>query len=385
LNGFEFYAPGRIIFGLGSISRLAELAAGLGRRALVAHSPGLDVDGLVKAPLSQVGVDSFILSVLGEPTLESVDLAVQYSRSHSCDCVISLGGGSAIDTGKAVSVLHVNPGQVLDYLEVVGSGKSIQLPGLPHIAVPTTSGTGAEATRNAVIGVPQKSVKVSLRSPYLFPSIALVDPQLTLSLLPRVTASTGLDALTQLMEAYISNKANPFSDAFCRAGLKCISRSLRQAFRHGEDLEARQDMSLAALMSGLALANARLGLVHGFAGVIGGMFNAPHGAICAALLPGVMEANVEALRDAGSSQPALDRYLEISRLLTGDPAVGEDDGTEWVRQLCKELSILPLSSFGISSSIFPEIVEKALRASSTQGNPVVLPDDRLFRILEQAL
>ena len=385
MNGFEFHAPGRIIFGLGSITRLAELAAGLGRRALVAHSPGLDVEGLVGAPLRQVGVECVNFTVQGEPTLESINQSLHLSRVRSCDCVVSLGGGSAIDTGKAVSALHVNPGQVLDYLEVVGGGKSIQLPGLPHIAIPTTAGTGAEATRNSVIGVPEKSVKASLRSPYLLPSIALVDPQLTLSLPPRVTASTGMDALTQLVEAFVSNKANPFSDAFCRTGLQSISRSLRQVYRNGEDLEARQDMSLAALMSGLALANARLGLVHGFAGVIGGMFEAPHGAICAALLPEVMEANIDALRSMGGSQPALDRYLEISRLLTGDPEAGEDDGTEWVRQLCREITIPPLSSFGISSSIFPKIVEKARHASSTQGNPVVLPDERMFRVLQQAL
>ena len=204
-----------------------------------------------------------------------------------------------------MAALLTNEGDLSDYLEVVGKGRPLQNPAAPCIAVPTTAGTGAEVTYNAVLGVPDQHVKVSMRSPLMLPRWAIVDPLLTHSMPPELTASTGLDALTQLIEAFVSNKANPLTDGVCREGLQRAGRSLRRAFEDGSDAEAREDMSLASLFSGMALANAKLGAVHGFAGPLGGMTDAPHGVICGKLLPYVMQANVRALQDraAGFTSP----------------------------------------------------------------------------------
>lgn len=385
MNAFEFSAPGRVVCGLGSLERLGELAASLGKRPLVVYAASTEAPQLLPPRLQPAGLQAHYLQVDGEPSLAAIERGVQFSRDQACDCAISLGGGSAIDTAKAICGLHPNPGQPLDYLEVVGQGKSLGQPGLPHLAIPTTAGTGAEATRNAVIGLPEQGLKVSLRSPYLLPAIALLDPQLSLSLPPRQTADSGLDALTQLVEAFVSNRANPFSDAVCRAGLCLASRSLRRVYHHGDDLEGRQEMLLAAHFSGLALASARLGLVHGFAGVLGGSFGAPHGAICAALLPFVMQANIRALRAAQNGEPFLERYAEVASLLSGQAGAAPEAGVEWVSRLCAELGVQPLAPFGVSTADFPPIVEKARRASSAQGNPLVLPPEQLCWILQQAL
>ena len=210
---------------------------------------------------------------------------VELARREQCDLVIAFGGGSAIDAGKAIAALLANGGELTDYLEVIGKGQPLRHPSVPFIAVPTTAGTGSEVTRNAVLASAEHQVKVSMRSPLMLPRLAVVDPELTLELPPAVTASTGLDALTQLIEPYVSIRANPLTDGFCLEGLRRVSRSLRRAYHAGRDITAREDMSLASLLGGLALANAGLGVVHGFAAPVGGMFHAPHGAICAALLP----------------------------------------------------------------------------------------------------
>src|SRR5207245_11298164 len=210
--------------------------------------------------------------------------------------------------------------ELLDYLEVIGQGRALENASTPFIAMPTTAGTGSEVTRNAVLASPRHRVKVSLRSPFLLPKIALVDPELTYDLPPSITASTGLDALTQLIEPYVSSRANPMTDAVCVDGLRRVARSLRVAFEAGRNAAAaREDMAVASLFGGLALANAGLGAVHGFAGPIGGMFPAPHGAVCAALLPDTMEVNLRALRRRAPESETLRRFDEIARILTGRP------------------------------------------------------------------
>ena len=256
--------------------------------------------------------------VSGEPTVEVIEAGLEQARDHHSELVISLGGGSVIDAGKAIAALLTNPGQIYDYLEVVGKGKPLTNPSVPYIAIPTTAGTGSEVTRNAVITVADQRVKVSLRSPSMLPRLAIVDPELAFGLPPEITAFTGLDALTQLIEPFLSNAANPMTDALCREGMRYAARSLRQAHDHGDDPEAREGMALASLFGGLALANAKLGAVHGFAGPIGGMFPAPHGAICARLLPLVVEGNLKAIRSRAAQASTLDRFIEMSRLLTGD-------------------------------------------------------------------
>jgi alcohol dehydrogenase class IV len=305
-------------------------------------------------------------------------------REH-CDLVIAFGGGSAIDAGKAIAALLANGGELTDYLEVIGKGQPLRHPSLPFIAVPTTAGTGSEVTRNAVLASAEHQVKVSMRSPLMLARLAVVDPELTLELPPALTASTGLDALTQLIEPYVSIRAHPLTDGFCLEGLRRISRSLRRAYHAGSDITAREDMSLASLLGGLALANAGLGVVHGFAAPVGGMFPAPHGAICAALLPHGMRINIRASHARAPESDTLRRYETVARLLTGRPDAAAEDGVEWVRQLCQELQIPPLSSYGIQERDVPILVEKASSASSTKGNPLTLTMDELRELLVCAL
>jgi len=309
---------------------------------------------------------------------------VQQARAENCDLLTGIGGGSVIDTGKAIAALLANPGDIFDYLEVVGKGGPLTRPAVPYIAVPTTAGTGAEVTRNAVLAVTERKVKVSLRSPSMLPQLAVVDPELTYGLPPEVTAASGMDALTQLIEPFLSNASNPMTDAVCQDGIRRAARSLRLAFE-SDDRAAREDMSLAALFGGMALANARLGAAHGFAGPIGGMFPAPHGAICARLLPLVMETNLHALQERAPGSPVLSRFTEVARLLTGEPDALAEDGIRWVHQLCADLRIPPLSVFGVTPSTIPAIVAPSRKSSSMKGNPIELTDEELHAILQRAL
>jgi alcohol dehydrogenase class IV len=381
---FEFATAGRILFGRGSFSKIPGLARDLGSRALlVLGRSGRGADVLTSS-LAEAGVRTQIFNVEGEPTTHLVDRATRVAREEGCDLVISRGGGSVIDAGKAVAGMLANPGEVLDYLELVGSGRPLIHPGVPFIAVPTTAGTGTEVTRNAVLDVPEHKVKASLRSHLLLPRLAVVDPELTSSLPSEITAYTGMDALTQLIEPFVSNRANPLTDGVCREGLKLAARSLARAYRDGTDIDARQDMAMAALFSGMALANARLGAVHGFAGVLGGTTGHPHGAICARLLPFVMEANLRALEHRGDSG-VLERYGEVARTLTGDPRADAWNGVAWVRGLCTEMKIPPLRDAGLTSAECRQLIPLAKQASSMQGNPVMLSDQELLEILEAAI
>jgi alcohol dehydrogenase class IV len=280
--------------------------------------------------------------------------------------------------------LSANPGNLLDYLEVIGAGRSLVRPSAAMVAVPMTAGTGSEVTRNAVIASPAHKVKVSLRSPFLLPRVAVVDPELTYSMLPALTASTGMDALTQVIEPYVSPTSNPMTESLCRDGIQRAGRSLVKACANGLDVSAREDMSLASLFGGLALANARLGAVHGLAGPIGGMFPAPHGAVCARLLPIVTQKNVAALMGDSTSSPVLERYMEIARLLTGDPAADAQAGIDWLHRVTRVLDIPSLAAYGIRSTDFPAIASQAMKSSSMKGNPVPLSENDLIEILSEA-
>jgi alcohol dehydrogenase class IV len=277
-----------------------------------------------------------------------------------------------------------NPGELLDYLEVIGRGRPLTHAPAPYIAIPTTAGTGSEVTRNAVLASPEHQVKVSLRSPLMLPRLAVVDPELTYSVPPAITASTGLDALTQVLEPYVCNQPNPMIDALCREGLGRAARSLRRAYENGNDAEAREDMALVSLFGGLALANAKLGAVHGFAAPLGGMFSAPHGVTCARLLAYVMEANVRALQTRMPDSPALARYDQVAQILTGKATARAADGVLWTQNLCEALNVPPLSEFGLAEEDFPSVVDKARKASSMQGNPIKLSDEELTEILRKA-
>jgi len=382
---FEFATVTRILFGAGTVREVAPAAKEMGERALFATGLPPEQSAPLMTQLQAAGIACSSFAVIAEPTLDLIRQGVQLARQEQCDLVIGFGGGSAIDAGKAIAALLTNSGELIEYLEVIGKGKALSVPSAPFIAVPTTAGTGAEVTRNAVLASPEHRVKVSLRSPRMLPRLAVVDPELTLDLPQAITAHTGLDALTQLIEPYVSVRANPMTDGFCAEGMRRVSRSLRRAYRHGRDVEARTDMSLASLFGGLALANAGLGVVHGFAAPIGGMFPAPHGAVCAALLPHGMGANIRALRGRGPESEPLRRYDEIARVLTGNPNATAEEGVEWVRQICQELKIPLLSSYGIHERDVPALVEKASKASSMKPNPIVLTPDELREVLTRAL
>jgi len=382
---FEFATATRIIFGTGTLSEVGPLARQMGSRALVVTGQTVARADPLLDGLAAAGIQTTTYSVTGEPTIGMARIGTHRAREAGCDLVIGFGGGSAVDTGKAIAALLTNEGDPLDYLEVIGQGQPLAHPPLPYVAVPTTAGTGAEVTRNAVLASPDHRVKVSLRSALMLPRLAVVDPELTYTLPPAVTASTGLDALTQVLEPYVSHLANPMTDAICREGMRRAARSLRRAYEQGSDAAARADMSLASLFGGLALANAKLGAAHGFAGPMGGMFHAPHGVICGRLLPHVMAVNVRALHHRMPESEALRRYDEAAQILTGDPTATADDGVAWVQELCDALDVPGLASYGITPEDFPLLIEKASRSSSMKGNPIKLTEGEMEEILRRGV
>jgi alcohol dehydrogenase class IV len=382
---FEFATAQRIVFGTGRIAELPEMAKPLGRKPALVTGGNAERIMPVFDALKFAGFEPAAFSITGEPDIPRIESHVQKAREVGCDFVIAFGGGSVIDAGKAIAALLTNPGAPLDYLEVIGAGQPLTEEPAPCIAIPTTAGTGAEVTRNSVLASPEHKVKVSMRHPKMLPTIALVDPKLTLSMPQEVTASTGLDAFTQLLESFVSIKSNPMTDSFCREGLKRAARSLHRAYINGENLETRTDMALASLFGGLALANAGLGAVHGFAGPIGGMFDAPHGTVCATLLPGVCTANLQALQERDAGNPAMTKYVECAAIVTGNPNASTDDLLNWIKDLCIQMFVPGLEDSGIRQEDIPSITKKAMKASSMKDNPIELTTDELHEILFDAL
>ncbi|HEX5074606.1 MAG TPA: iron-containing alcohol dehydrogenase [Gemmatimonadaceae bacterium] len=381
---FEFAAPTRIIFGEGRVADVPKLVSGMGSRALVVQGRSGRAESLVRQ-LGEAGIATTTIRVASEPTISLVEAGLARARTEQCDVVVALGGGSVIDAGKAISALLTNDAPVRDFLEVIGRARPLTNRAAPFIAIPTTAGTGAEVTRNAVLMAEEEQVKVSLRSPLMLPAVALIDPELTYSLPPSVTASTGLDALTQCIEPFVSPHANPLSDAVAREGIRRASTALRRAFHDGDDRDARRDMAVASLCGGLALANAKLGAVHGFASPLCGMFPVPHGVVCARLLPLVTEVNVRALRVRAPNALAVARYDDVARVVTGDAGARAEDAVAWLRDLVAELAVPGLASYGVRDADIPRVVAAARQASSMQGNPIVLTDAELHEALGVAI
>lgn len=380
----DFVSAGRIIFGWGKIALLPDLIRPYGRKVLVIRGKSTSYGEQFYQLLHKNEFQISEFPVSQEPDLETINNAASIGRKHNCDAVISFGGGSVIDTGKAVSALLNNDGETLDYLEVVGKGKPLAHPSKPFIAVPTTAGTGSEVTKNAVISVPEKKVKVSMRSNFMLPAIALIDPEVTIQLPPMVTAMTGMDAFIQVIEPYVCNSPNPMVDLFCRDAVPRAAKYILKAFEDGFKKTARENMSWVSLMGGLSLANAKLGAVHGFAGPIGGMYSAPHGAVCAALLSPVLRINCELVASNPDYESARARYQEIACWVTGTSNSSIEDGIRWFDNLTKQLAIKKLSHWGVKEEDFSEIVEKAEKSSSMKGNPVKLSRSDLMRILKSA-
>lgn len=392
MAAFDFITAPKILFGRGRLGEIGTILRGFGARALVVRggnhleqSGALDV---LETACAGAGVTCCLFLVQGEPDCQMVEAALARAREERVDVVVGIGGGSAVDAAKAVAGLLGQDGSLMDYLEVVGKGYSLPSAGKPMVAVPTTAGTGTEVTKNAVLGVRDRGVKASLRSEWLIPKVALIDPALTDALPPLVTASTGLDALAQLIEPYVSVRAQPLTDVLALEGIRRVARSLRGAWAEG-DRDARDDMAFAALLGGLCLANAGLGAVHGFAAPLGGAYPVPHGVACGVLLPWVWRANVAALRARKPGDEALARYQEVGAALSGGDRTSSgrdlEKGAEWLEAAVLDFALPRLRQYGVAERDVPAVVERAKRASSMKGNPIVLEDDELAECLLRAL
>ncbi|MDR1215001.1 MAG: iron-containing alcohol dehydrogenase [Propionibacteriaceae bacterium] len=379
MESFVFATSARIEFGAGRVAQLPQLVAGLGARPLVVTGGRPQRLAAVTGSLT----DSAVFAVAQEPTFDIARAGLAAALSHGADVVVGLGGGSVLDTAKIIAALASNGGDPLDYAEVIGAGQPLSRPALPVVAVPTTSGTGSEVTANGVLAAPEHSVKVSLRSTTMLPRVALVDPALTLDLPPAVTAHSGLDALVQCVEPFVTPFANPLTDGFARTGIARSGRSLRRAYADGSDLAARTDLALASLLSGLCLANAKLGAAHGIAAPAGGLLGAPHGAITAAVMPAVCRHNLAAARAGQAPRAVEERYAEVGYLLTGRRT--PEAGIEWFAQTAALLGVEGLASYGLTEAQIPALAEASARSSSSKGNPVSLTPSDFEAILTESL
>jgi len=384
MQGFTLLTPARTIFGRDSRLQAADEIAGMGQRILLLRSGSVAWADVLAADLIARGLEVAVLQSAGEPTVEDVRRSVAKARGMQADCIVAVGGGATVDLGKAVSGLCVSEGDVLDYLGFGASPAPLLQDPLPFVAIPTTSGTGAEATRNAVISLPDRQLKISLRDPRLLPDLALVDPALTDDLPKGLTLATGLDALTQLVESYLCNRANPLTDALCRDTIPAAMTALRQLMEAPAPA-AREAMARASYISGVALANSGLGVVHGLAAVIGSRGGA-HGAICGRLLPAALTVNRAALIDNG--QPA-DRIDQVDAWLwavfgTDDAPSHAGQGAEALRGFIDHHGLASLEDLHCGADLWPEIAQSALTASSTKANPVALSDPQFTEILAQS-
>lgn len=382
---FEFSTAQRIIFGPDKIQELIQILPEFGRKILLIA--GFDAWDTSPVPeiLNHSQTDWHAYRVDREPTIDMIDEGASLARDFNAEVIIGFGGGSAMDTAKAVAAMATNPGKLLDYLEVIGAGRPLQSSLLPVIAIPTTAGTGAEVARNAVLESPEHRVKVSLRSNAMIPTVAIVDPKLTLTVPQSITAASGLDALTQVIEPFVSISANPLTDAICLEALRMAAWALPEVYLNGRDLAARTAMAFVSLAGGIALTNARLGAVHGFAGPFGGMYHAPHGAVCGRLLPAVMRANIRAVRDQPDHEWALRRYQQVASILLGDASADAEDGADWAAEMVETFTIPRLGSYGLLPDEFGDLVDKAQAASSMKGNPIRLSNDDCLEILETSV
>jgi alcohol dehydrogenase class IV len=382
---FDLAVPVDIRFGAGRVSEVPEVFAKLGAsRVLVVTGRTTSRADTLRSELRETGISSVVFGVATEPSIERVRAAVSLVAESGCDAVLGFGGGSALDVAKAVAVLALSGTDPTDHLEVIGAGHPIERPGLPCVAVPTTAGTGSEVTRNSVLS--GGGVKASLRSPLILPKVALVDPELLVGVPEPTIAASGMDALSQLIEPLLSKRANPFSDALARDGIRRSARSLRRGYEEGmEESGVREDLALASLFSGMCLANSGLGAVHGLAAAAGARLSAPHGAVCAAVLAAVMDVNLRALRERAREHPALPRMTEVATLLTGLPEATPEDAIAWLQELTAALSIPGLTSYGLNQDDIAPMVAAAQKASSMRGNPIELRDEEVTEIIARSL
>ena len=386
MTEFTFATATSIRFGVGVAAELPHYSRRLGARPFLVTGRNTHRHAEVLRDISEVG--SFAL--IGEPSFDDARTAVAAARKAGADHIIGIGGGAVLDLAKAVAALAAGDTDPMDHAEVIGAGHPLPRASLPFIALPTTSGTGSEVTANAVLTSHEHRVKVSLRGPSMLATVALVDPALTVSCPRLVTAQSGMDALTQCLEPLTSRMANPLVDALATSGLRAAARGLARAVDEGENLEARTDMAYCSLMGGLSLANAKLGAVHGLAGVLGGTIGAPHGAICAALLQPVTSANLRAMAEREPDNPGVAKYAVAAETLTGEPLSDRSpEGIRraldvWIGALADALRLPGLAELGLSPADHGAVVDAAMKASSMKGNPIILTADELRGVLRDA-
>lgn len=380
MTPFSFIAPGRLRFGRGTAAEAAGEIAARGTRVLLVRGRSVEWVDRLGEDLEGRGCTVETVFGAGEPTLEQLQDAVAQGAAASVEVVVAVGGGSVIDLGKAVAALIPARGPALDYLEVVGKGLPLDHAPLPFVALPSTAGTGAEATKNAVILVPEHSRKVSLRDDRMLPDLALVDPALADGCPWPVTLASGLDAVTQVIEPYLSTRATPMTDALCASVIPRGLRALVQLSR-GEGPDARDDLALTSLFSGMALANAGLGAVHGLAGVIGGQCPAPHGAVCGRLLPAVLQANEEALRETGHVP---ERFAEVRAWIAGALGGEAVNAFATLAGWIDAQGLPGLAEMGVEPARHRAIAEASASSSSMKGNPIPLSAEALVRVMERS-
>ncbi len=379
MTTFAFATADMIRFGRGEALEAVPALAALGARVLLVTGATPARVAWLKSALESEGVVVAEFAVAKEPDVALIEAGVAQAREAGATAVIAIGGGAMVDAGKAIAALAPATGSMLDHLEVVGKGLPLVARPLPFAALPTTAGTGAEVTKNAVIAVPEARRKVSLRDPRMLPTLAIVDPALTDNCPRGVTLASGLDAVTQVIEPYLSSKANPLTDAICRDAIPKGLVAIRQIMV-GEDPEARDALAWVSLSGGLALANSGLGVVHGLAGPLGGLSNAAHGAICGALLPHGMRANAEV-----GEHPVLQaRIAEVQGWIAQAFGGAPDDAFDTLHTWSREVGLPGLDAQGITDAALAQAAKDAVSSSSMKANPVALTEEQLLDLMERA-
>jgi alcohol dehydrogenase len=372
-ESFNFTSPTQSVFGVGALKGIGEKAAALGRKALLVTDGYMAKTEVVKqilGSLKEKDVEAVVMgNVVPNPLDKDVQAGVEAYKKNQCDIIIAVGGGSSIDSGKAIGAIVSNGGRTQDLLDAAALKKALP----PFIAAPTTAGTGSEVTIFAVITDSATHEKLILFSPKLLPTVAILDPAVTVSLPPDQTAFTGLDALTHAIEAYTTKVSNPISDGLACNAIELVGKYLERAYKKGEDLEARAGMLLASHLAGIAFSNADLGSVHTMGEVLAGACNIPHGAAMAIFLPYIMEF---------SSEAAADKYAVVARLF-GQRAEGKL-AIERIKQLERTLKLPPLSSFGIKPARFAELAQACKKHVCDPLNPREIGEAEYLKLYQRA-